>query len=278
MKTTSDFLYTKGIPSDTTIGIEGDILLTDLLEEYASHPSPMSAEQVDWRQVIKDRVKHFNSIFHSYEARQLVGALYAIDQLVPPSHFAPSPPAKPMSAEQVEELGYYYPLFKFFSDEHGLSLLDSQLQDVIHECKKFIEPATTGENWKTEYDNCRALLQELVSLKVMRENLYKGNPDGKEYAERKPKAWQAAQQFLSTYQHEGLSTTPSVKADGWVSVEDGLPECNEKFGDSDYYSCKDENSSGTPFVAWYNNKTNVWKLAHHAVPNISVNVTHYRSL
>jgi hypothetical protein len=50
-------------------------------------------------------------------------------------------PESPMSAEQVEELGYYYPLFKFFSDEHGLSLLDSQLQDVIHECKKFIEPA-----------------------------------------------------------------------------------------------------------------------------------------
>ena len=51
-------------------------------------------------------------------------------------------PTSPMSAEQVEELGYYYPLFKFFSDEHGLSLLDSQLQDVIHECKKFIEPAS----------------------------------------------------------------------------------------------------------------------------------------
>jgi len=69
----------------------------------------------------------------------------------------------PMSAEQVEELGYYYPLFKFFSDEHGLSLLDSQLQDVIHECKKFIEPAT-----------------------------------------------------------------PSVKADGWVSVEDELPKVGQK--------------------------------------------------
>ena len=194
----------------------------------SKHKSAMSAEQVDWRQVIKDRVKHFNSIFHSYEARQLVGALYAIDQLVPPSHFATSPPAKPMSAEQVEELGYYYPLFKFFSDEHGLSLLDSQLQDVIHECKKFIEPSTTGESWKAEYDNCRALLQELVSLKVMRENLYKGNPDGKEYAERKPKAWQAAQQFLLTYQHEGFATTPSVKADGWVSVEDELPKVGQK--------------------------------------------------
>ena len=74
-----------------------------------------------------------------------------------------------------------------------------------------------AESWKAEYDNCRALLQELVSLKVMKENLYKGNPDGKEYAERKPKAWQAAQQFLSTYQHDA-STTPSVKAEGWVSA------------------------------------------------------------
>jgi hypothetical protein len=74
----------------------------------------------------------------------------------------------PMSVEQVEELGYYYPLFKFFSDEHGLSLLDSQLQDVIHECKKFIEPAS-----------------------------------------------------------------PSVKADGWVSVEDGLPEIPPPYYDKD---------------------------------------------
>ncbi len=29
-----DFLQIKGICSDTTIGIEGDYLLTDLLEEY----------------------------------------------------------------------------------------------------------------------------------------------------------------------------------------------------------------------------------------------------
>jgi hypothetical protein len=108
------------------------------------------------------------------------------------------------------------------------------MQDVIHECKKFIEPATTGENWKTEYDNCRALLQELVSLKVMRENLYKGNPDGKEYAERKPKAWQAAQQFLSTYQHEGLSTTPSVKADGWVNIYEDIQ--GRYIGDCEYSS------------------------------------------
>ena len=48
MKTAEDFLHTKGIPSDTTIGIEGDILLTDLLQSYASQPSHvMSAEQVE---------------------------------------------------------------------------------------------------------------------------------------------------------------------------------------------------------------------------------------
>lgn len=185
---------------------------------YASHPSPMSAD--DWQIIALDedgtqhQVKHENGSAFTGNYQQCLSFYELVSG------------KSPMSAEQVG-LGYYYPLFKFFADEHGLTLLDSQLQDVIHECKKFIEPATTGENWKTEYDNCRALLQELVSLKVMKENLYKGNPDGKEYAERKPKAWQAAQQFLSTYQHEGLSTTPSVKADGWVSVEDGLPEVGE---------------------------------------------------
>jgi hypothetical protein len=30
-----DYLYNKGICSDTTIGTEGDYLLTDLLKEYA---------------------------------------------------------------------------------------------------------------------------------------------------------------------------------------------------------------------------------------------------
>lgn len=195
----------------------------EAMEEYRlqSHPSPMSAEQYDLQKlydwVMDENRKPSITAFTSSIARNIAFEF----------EFRLSKHKSAMSAEQVG-LGYYYPLFKFFADEHGLTLLDSQMQDVIHECKKFIEPATTGENWKTEYDNCRALLQELVSLKVMRENLYKGNPDGKEYAERKPKAWQAAQQFLSTYQHEGLSTTPSVKAEGWVSVEDELPKVGQK--------------------------------------------------
>lgn len=74
--------------------------------------------------------------------------------------------SQPMSAEQVEELGYYYPLFKFFSDEHGLSLLDSQLQDVIHECKKFIEPTTPSvkaDGWVSVQEKQR--LESIIELK-----------------------------------------------------------------------------------------------------------------
>lgn len=107
----------------------------EAMEEYRlqSHPSPMSAEPTV--QQLRDAAKNNPDTF-------LAGALYVIDNYKLNSH--------PMSAEQVQELGYYYPLFKFFSDEHGLSLLDSQLQDVIHECKKFIEPASPSvkaEGW-----------------------------------------------------------------------------------------------------------------------------------
>lgn len=116
----------------------------------------------------------------------------------------------PMSAEQVEELGYYYPLFKFFSDEHGLSLLDSQLQDVIHECKKFIEPAS-----------------------------------------------------------------PSVKAEGWVSVEDGLPE------DGEDVLCISK-SINCPVLANYNNSA--FEVKKYPCPSDRVliayweDVTHWQPL
>ena len=44
-KTAEDFLMKYGIPSDTTIGIEGDHKLTDLLEEYRSQ-SELPSEDV----------------------------------------------------------------------------------------------------------------------------------------------------------------------------------------------------------------------------------------
>jgi hypothetical protein len=56
----------------------------------------------------------------------------------------------------VEQGGdYYYELFKFFSDEHGLTLLDSEIQDIIQAVNKFqsveakeSKPYTEGYNEK----------------------------------------------------------------------------------------------------------------------------------
>jgi hypothetical protein len=36
-----------------------------------------------------------------------------------------------------QEGGYYYDLFKFFSDNHNLILVDSEIQDIIHAVEKF---------------------------------------------------------------------------------------------------------------------------------------------
>jgi hypothetical protein len=44
-KTADDFLMKYGIPSDTTIGIEGDHKLTDLLEEYRSQASDLPSDE-----------------------------------------------------------------------------------------------------------------------------------------------------------------------------------------------------------------------------------------
>jgi len=56
-----------------------------------------------------------------------------------------------------------------------------------------------AELWKQEYDDCRKRLQELVTLKTMKDT------EGKteEYQKRQPIAWQDAIEFLSQYQHLG---------------------------------------------------------------------------
>lgn len=55
-----------------------------------------------------------------------------------------------------------------------------------------------SESWKAEYDNCRAILVELVSLKKNKERYGKTE----EYLSRQPFAWKSAKDFLKTYQHE----------------------------------------------------------------------------
>lgn len=55
-----------------------------------------------------------------------------------------------------------------------------------------------AEQWKAEYDNCRAILENLVELKNWKDqgiNIHA-------YAARKPSAWEAARMFLEQYQHQ----------------------------------------------------------------------------
>jgi hypothetical protein len=63
----------------------------------------------------------------------------------------------------------------------------------------------------------------------------------------------------------------------WIS-EKKKPKCDRKFGDSDYYLCVNMDGDTTPFVAWYNNKTNKWTVAHHYAESLAASVTHYQKL
>lgn len=47
---------------------------------------------------------------------------------------------------RVEEAGYYYPLFKFLNEQHNLVLLDSEIQEIIHEVNKFQGAASLPTN------------------------------------------------------------------------------------------------------------------------------------
>lgn len=47
------------------------------------------------------------------------------------------PVAIPKEPGAGEEGGYYYELFKFFSDNHNLTLVDTEIQDIIHAVNKF---------------------------------------------------------------------------------------------------------------------------------------------
>jgi len=45
-----------------------------------------------WIEVIKNRIRHFQSIYHAHEAGRLTLALKAIEELIPPSDFDESTP------------------------------------------------------------------------------------------------------------------------------------------------------------------------------------------
>lgn len=54
-----------------------------------------------------------------------------------------------------------------------------------------------AESWKAEYDNCRNILEGLVTLKEWKDK----NINMDQYAKLKPLQWERAKEFLKKYQH-----------------------------------------------------------------------------
>ena len=67
--------------------------------------------------------------------------------------------------------------------------------------------------------------------------------------------------------------------DGWISVEDRLPECSEKFYESDYVLCY---CISGQFVGWYNSKLNEWYVSHFLAATVPLSYdsipTHWQPL
>jgi len=79
-KAAEDFLYKKGISSDTTIGIEGDMLLTDLLNEFAAPPPSSEGEMADVETVVFFELKNKKYVTKS-------GFEITTDMLMKAEHF-----------------------------------------------------------------------------------------------------------------------------------------------------------------------------------------------
>lgn len=65
-----------------------------------------------------------------------------------------------MQEEKTNEVGYYYNLFKFFSDNHGLTLVDSEIQDIIRAVNSFEGTAEL----KAENERLKAKLSEVIGV------------------------------------------------------------------------------------------------------------------
>lgn len=92
------------------------------------------------------------------------------------------------------------------------SITNSSIEQMAEEKDLIIAGIAEGaEQWKAEYDNCRAILQELVSLKEIKDRLelvqqkdqnHKFINEYAEYVVGKKKAWKSANNFLEKYTHQ----------------------------------------------------------------------------
>lgn len=90
--------------------------------------------------------------------------------------------------ETMKQRGVFYLDETVSSSDTREEPFDQAMVDAVYEGAAL---------WQQEYDACRKVLQELVTLKMVKDK------EGKteEYQQRQPEAWKVAVNFLNEYQH-----------------------------------------------------------------------------
>ena len=78
------------------------------------------------------------------------------------------------------------------------------------------------------------------------------------------------------YGFEVDALTQAIDQLRWRSVEDELPETSKETHEGDYVLCA--GGDMPPFVAWYNEITDSWTVAHWLASSAPVKVTHWMPL
>lgn len=98
-----------------------------------------------------------------------------------------------------EKRDWVYRYDQLRESKNMMDSINQLVEEAITEKDLIIYGIEEGaEQWKAEYDNCRAILQMLVELKRVKDT------EGKNefYETNQPITWEAAKKFLEKYQHE----------------------------------------------------------------------------
>lgn len=63
----------------------------------------------------------------------------------------------------------------------------------------------------------------------------------------------------------------------WKNAKKQTPPTTVKFGESEFVLCLSPDNS-TPFVGWYNENDECWRVAHWKADSLPVPVTYWREL
>lgn len=117
------------------VPLSAAIPLIEEVKDYTSYPVQGTHNFKDGQQVVHSVDYEFKENFGRLSMDNSPFEHVAVTVAVPLP--IPIPTNEPSSGEAVKQESYYYPLFKFFNEEHNLVLLESEIQEIIHQVNQF---------------------------------------------------------------------------------------------------------------------------------------------